>query len=174
MTTSDKVKVVLDSDVIIHFIKGDSFSLLPKILPTYSFIILDIVFANELAKSHRVIIQNTITLLKKISFEKWEPQKEERLEFINLQKKYGLGESAAMAYCKYHNDVLASSNLKDIVNYCEENRITYFTTMDFLYQAMINKIMTEQECDIFITKVISKNSILPVKKMSEFNPRINL
>jgi len=144
MTTSDKVKVVLDSDVIIHFIKGDSFSLLPKILPTYSFIILDIVFANELAKSHRVIIQNTITLLKTISFEKWEPQKEERLEFINLQKKYGLGESAAMA------------------------------AMDFLYQAMINKIMTEQECDIFITKVISKNSILPVKKMSEFNPRINL
>jgi len=49
------------------------------------------------------------------SDEKWEPINEERKEFFILQKKYGLGESAAMVYCKYRNDVLASSNLKDIV-----------------------------------------------------------
>ncbi|MDY9919809.1 MAG: hypothetical protein U2P89_13195 [Proteiniphilum sp.] len=49
-----------------------------------------------------------------------------------------------MAYCRYRNNVLASSNLKNIVDYCEENKITYFTTMDFLYQAMISKMMSER------------------------------
>jgi len=174
MSHSKNVKVILDSDVLIHFIKGECLNLLPKILPSYSFVILDIVYDNELAKSHRVIIQNTVTLLKAITIEHWEPTREERQEFLHLQKKFGLGESAAMAYCKYHNDVLASSNLRDIVDYCNENKITYFTTMDFLYQAMSCNLMSEQTCDEFIRKVVLSNSKLPVSKMSEFKPRLML
>lgn len=76
-----------------------------------------------------------IHLMKTISIEEWNPKKEERSEFLNLQKNFGLGESASMAYCRYRNNVLASSNLRDITNYCEKNDISYFTTMDFLYQA---------------------------------------
>lgn len=87
---------------------------------------------------------------------------------------FGLGESASMVYCKYRNDVLASSNLKDIVDYCEENKITYFTTMDFLYQAMVSQVMAEKECDRFIAEVTSKGSKLPVTKMSGFTPRLLL
>lgn len=63
MTDSKTVKVILDSDVIIHFIKGGCLNLLPRILPMYSFVILDIVYENELAASHRVIIENTANLL---------------------------------------------------------------------------------------------------------------
>lgn len=48
-----KIKVVLDSDVIIHFIKGSSLHLLPKILPTYSFVLLDIVYDKELG--HHIV-----------------------------------------------------------------------------------------------------------------------
>ncbi len=174
MGSAKLIKVILDSDVIIHFIKGNCLNLLPRILPSYSFVILDIVYENELAASHKTIIQNTVHLLKTITFEKWQPLKEEREEFFELQKKYGLGESAAMVYCKYRNDVLASSNLKDIVDYCEVNKITYFTTMDFLYQAMISKVMTEMECDAFIAEVTAKGSKLPVKRIYEFTPRIIL
>lgn len=97
-----------------------------------------------------------------------------REEFIALQIRFGLGESAAMVYCKYRNNVLASSNLRDIVEYCEANRITYFTTMDFLYQAMICKILTEKECDQSILEVIAKNSKLPVPGMCDFVPRLIL
>lgn len=174
MAESDKVKVVLDSDVIIHFIKGDCLSLLPQILPAYSFIILDVVYEKELASSHRVILQNIVGLLKTISIVCWNPGREERQEFFKLQKKFGLGESAAMAYCNYHHDVLASSNLKDILEYCNENEITYFTTMDFLYQAMYKGVMSENECDEFIAKVLARDSKLPVSKMSEFIPRLML
>ena len=42
-----KTKIVLDADVIIHFIKADCFSLLPDIFPEYEYIILDVVY-NEI------------------------------------------------------------------------------------------------------------------------------
>lgn len=113
MIEKNPVKVVLDSDVIIHFIKGGCLNLLPTILPTYSFIILDIVYQKELANSHKTIIENTVHFLKSISIEKWEiTSKEEKEEFISLQKKRGLGESVSMVYCKYNKNVLASSNLR--------------------------------------------------------------
>lgn len=51
------IKVILDSDVVIHFIKGGCLNVLPKILPTYAFVILDIVFERELAERHRPIVQ---------------------------------------------------------------------------------------------------------------------
>jgi len=85
-----------------------------------------------------------------------------------------VGESAAMAYCKYRKEVLASSNLKDIVEYCEENRITYFTTMDFLCQAITSEVMTEEQCDEFIATVKAKGSKLPVTKIRDFSPRLIL
>lgn len=169
-----KTKVVLDSDVVIHFIKGGCLSVLPKILPTYMFVLLEIVYKNELSEWHRTQIENTIHFFHSIEIEKWEPRGEEMREFVELNKKYGLGESASMVYCKYHRDVLASSNWKDIVRYCELNRITYFSTMDFLYQAMIIGVMTESECDSFIADVLDKGSKLPVKKMSQFIPRLFL
>lgn len=174
MVHEKKIKVVLDSDVIIHFIKGDCLNLLPRILPVYEFIILDIVYERELSKSHRIIIQNMVHILKTISIEIWNPINEERKEFLSLQKDHGLGESASMAYCKYRKNILASSNLKDIVEYCEVNKITCFTTMDFLYQAMVSKVMTEEECNSFIKKVKLRNSKLPVSSMREFRPRLIL
>jgi hypothetical protein len=53
------IKVILDSDVVIHFIKGGCLNVLPKILPTYAFVILDIVFERELAERHRPIVHHT-------------------------------------------------------------------------------------------------------------------
>jgi hypothetical protein len=41
MSGQERVKIVLDADVIIHFIRGGAFTLLPKILPGYSFVILE-------------------------------------------------------------------------------------------------------------------------------------
>jgi len=169
-----KTKVILDSDVIIHFIKGECLHILPRILPAYSFILLDIVYQKELAASHRTQIENTIRYFESITIEAWIPKKEELKEFMELSKKYGLGESASMVYCKYHQDVLASSNWKDILEYCECNKITYFSTMDFLYQAMKNGIMTEQQCDEFISNVLKKGSKLPVLSMKQFTPRLLL
>lgn len=44
-----KTKIVLDADVIIHFMKAGRFAQLPEILPEYEFLILDVVY-DELSK----------------------------------------------------------------------------------------------------------------------------
>lgn len=40
-----------------------------------------------------------------------------------LKKHFAPGGSASMAYCKFNSDVLSSSNLKDIEQYCKDNEI---------------------------------------------------
>ena len=73
-----------------------------------------------------------------------------------------------MAYCRFHNDVLASSNLRDIKRYCEENGIQYLTTMDLLSTAYQKGILDEAECDLFIYLVKSGGSKLPYNSIKEF------
>ena len=48
----NKVKILLDADVVIDFIDGQHLFDLPKVLPTYDFVILDLVMTQELGK-HR-------------------------------------------------------------------------------------------------------------------------
>ena len=45
----NKTKIVLYSDVVIHFMKGDCFPLLFDIFPEYQYLILDVVYS-ELSK----------------------------------------------------------------------------------------------------------------------------
>ena len=79
-----------------------------------------------------------------------------------------MGESACMAVAKCENDIIASSNLKDIKTYCEENSITYLTTMDILMDAIEKSVLSEDECDQIIQKVKASNSKLPVNSISEY------
>ena len=44
---SDKIEIVLDADVIIHFSQGGYLHLLPKVIPDCSFVVLSVV-RNEL------------------------------------------------------------------------------------------------------------------------------
>lgn len=83
------------------------------------------------------------------------------------------GESACMAYCKYNKDVIGSSNLKDITKYCQDNEITYLTTMDFINTAFENKMLTEAECDEFIYDVSSKGSRLPCSTLEMYRNSLN-
>ena len=170
---SEKVKILLDADVVIHFIKGGCLSLLPDILPAYQFAILDIVLDRELRRHPQTCTQlnNHIRILKNIEVIGWNPNYEMIYEYNMLIKTLGVGESASMVYCKYHPNVLASSNLRDIKSYCEQNRITYLSTMDLLYLACHRKVMTEQACDRFIADVVRQGSKLPVSKLSLYMPR---
>jgi len=164
---STKKLILLDADVISHFISGGSIDLLPSIFK-YPKVILDIV-ANELrqAKKFKDIINNLIAsnTIQEINFEN---DKQIIFEYVKLRKIFGKGESACMAYCKFNKDILASSNLKDIYKYCETNNIQYLTTMDFLVEALKIKLLTEAECDLFIKNVKLKGSKLPVNTINEY------
>lgn len=168
-----KIKIVLDADVVIHFIKGECLSLLPEILPGYRFVVLDIVFDTELRRNAQTCTQidNQIRFVGNITVEAWKPNYEMMKEYAFLLQTFGVGESASMVYCKYNPNVLASSNLRDIKFYCEQNNITYLTTMDFLSLAHRKKILNEEECDAFITAVLQQGSKLPVKRLRDYTPR---
>lgn len=154
------VEIVLDADVIIHFAKADSLSVLPTIFPEYHMVVLSIV-CDELKGDIRNQLDNMILLLKKIEKKPFNPTKEMRLEYARLQLRFGKGESACMAYCRYTNNVIGSSNIKDIKTYCQENQLIYLTTIDFLYYAIKRGKMTIEQAHTFIKTVQAKGSILP-------------
>ena len=159
-----KIKIVLDADVIIHFAKGGRLSLLPKILPEFRFLLLDVV-KREIPELILPELQRMISRDKTLQEDQFGKSVGEIKEFARLTSATGLGlgrgESACMVYCLYHNDVLGSSNLRDVCRYCTEHNITYLTTVDFLYYAIQKRVMTKEEANEFIDIVVASGSRLP-------------
>ena len=102
------------------------------------------------------------------------PKRESMKEFFLLQRTLGKGESACMIYCRDNRDVLGSSSLKDIKEYCSKNNITYLTTLDFLYYAYCRKKMTEQECKEFMQEVNNAGSKLPIIDITQYTCTVQI
>lgn len=166
-----KTKIVLDADVIIHFAKGGKLDMLPRILPEYQFLVLDVV-KKELPLIIVSVLQRVIKHDKTIVEEEFGKTVTEMKEFARLISRNGLalgrGESACMVYCRFHHDVVGSSNTKDVTDYCDENGIIYLTTCDFLYYAICRGLMTKKEADNFISKVRSLGSFPPIVNFDIF------
>lgn len=164
MEIDSSLKILLDADILIHFIKGEQTGILHKIYPN-DLCLMDIVFEEVFKKSsNRTTVENLIkfNMVKEMKLD--DTGGDVKREYFRLTSAsgggLGKGESAIMAYCRYHKDVLASSNLSDIQYYCEQHSITYLTTMDFLAEAFKNQLLSEQECDDFIRDVKAKGSKL--------------
>lgn len=161
-------KILLDCDVVRHFMKGEQASILGQLFPN-RLVFLDVVL-QELMRSHQLqtFTERLIKLLNiqiiKIEIDSLDVYR----EFAQLKKQFGDGESACMAYAKYNADIIASSNLRDIKKYCNQNKIAYLTTIDILNIAYCRNIMNAVEIDVFIKKVISSGSKLPVHNFDEF------
>lgn len=159
---SNEPKILLDCDVIIHFIKAGKQLLLAKIFPD-RFVILDKIKAElDKRKSNEVPISNFISW-SKIPIIPMPKNAEIIKEYAILKKSVGDGEAACMAVAKYNKEYIASSNVSDIDKYCKEHGIVYLTTMDILLEAYLLGIMTELECDEFIKEVKDKKSRLIYK-----------
>ncbi len=162
MQRKKKTKIVLDADVIIHFTKGECLWLLFNIFPEYEYIILDVVY-DELKRNReiRAALNKLENQLKKLNIITFAPKGISIRDYAQLRTSKGAGESACLIYCKDNQDVLGSSNLKDILDFCKQHNIAYLTTLDFLYYAYTRKLMTAQDCFLFVQTVIAKGSILP-------------
>jgi len=157
--TSNEPRILLDCDVIIHFTKAGQQLLLPKIFPN-RFVILDKVKAElDKRKKSIVALENFIewTKIEVISFPK-DPAIIK--EYAKLKYNMGDGEAACLAMAKHTKDYIASSNIKDIREYCNHFDIVYLTTMDILLEAYHKGILTEEACNNFIKEVKSKDSKL--------------
>lgn len=152
-----RTKILLDADVIIHFAKGDCLSLLPRILPEYEYVVLSFVYDELESLKHQ--LDNQIHIMKNITLIDFsKSSKEVVIEYAKLRHRFGKGESACMAYCRFNHDIVGSNNTKDVTEYCERNGITFLTTFDFLYLAFKKKLMSSDDCKKFITIVTSRGS----------------
>lgn len=167
-----KTKIVVDADVLIHFSKANCLSLLPQIFPEYDYIILDKVY--EETKTIRTEIGNICHFLKTMNVEPFSPTGNMLREYASLLRTFGKGESACMSYCKFTNNVVGSSNLKDIKEYCQENKITYLTTLDFFYYAWTRKLMDEKTIKEAMSIIVSKGSKLPQIDITTYVPSVSL
>lgn len=163
--------ILIDADVVSHFITGGQILVLHKIFPNKIYI-LDKVY-DELTKfrAKRIEIDNLLNfgILTKIPFPNDNHQILKEYLYIKKSMFKGDGESACLAYVRYTNNIIGSSNLKDIKNYCSLHNIELLTTMDFLCEALQKRILTEAQCNDFITRVLHAGSKLPVRKISDYS-----
>lgn len=167
-----KTKIVVDADVLIHFSKAGHLYLLPKIFPEYDYVILSTVY-QEVRTLHGEI-DNICYFLKSMSVIPFAPSGEMMREYAKLLRTFGKGESACMSYCKFTQNVVGSSNLRDIKTYCDENHITYLTTLDFFYYAWVRKLMDEKTIADAIADINAKGSRLPSIDITQYIPNSNL
>ncbi|MHC5354806.1 hypothetical protein ACYSNX_11665 [Myroides sp. LJL115] len=169
--TKIKLKdILIDADVISHFITGGQILMLHKIFQN-KILILDKVY-DELLKynSKKSEVKNLVNfgIVTIIPF----PSTNQVVlkEYLHIKKVMfkGDGESACLAYVRNTKDIIGSSNLKDVKSYCTMHSIELLTTMDFLCEALRKRILTEANCDDFISRVLAAGSKLPVTKMSEY------
>ena len=115
-------------------------------------------------------LQNQMAFLRNIKEVTFGETMEQRKEYAHLTSVVGLGrgESACMVYCRFNNDVVGSSNLRDITDYCEEHQITYLTTTDFLYYGIRRGVWTKADADKFIAQVNDSGSKVPVVDFDTF------
>lgn len=155
--------ILLDADVISHFIACSEILFLPKILDPHEIVIFETVY-NEIARisSRKLILDNLLNSVKNIS------RKPFPIGNMDIKKEYALikrnhpligdGERACMAVAKYTRDVIASSNFRDIVPYCTANNILYLGTLDILVIALNKDIFDEARCNLFIATAKAKNN----------------
>lgn len=168
--------ILVDADVVSHFITAGEAESIHLIFPNNPIHLLDKVHA-ELQRWKNANIGFVVSdLLKKrrivlINFP--EDNEEIKKEYFWIKKMQfkGDGESACLAVARYSKNILASSNLKDIKNYCITHKMDYLTTMDFLCAALATGVFTRERCDAFLTTVINAGGKLPLKSMEQYTCR---
>jgi|SRR5690554_3518709 len=175
MDISEKKSLVFDADVLIHFILAECFSELRNIYPKNSKVILQKVYDElQVYKDSRNMLDSAIYTFKYIQLVSFPLTTDMMKEFAHLtspKMDMGRGESACMSYCKFTDDVIVSSNLRDVSIYCKQNAIDLLTTMDLVEWAFENELWSEKECDAFITVVLKKGSKLPTRTIRSYIER---
>ena len=162
--------ILLDADVVFHFIYAGEILLLPKIFHPLPVKVLDKVYEElEQWRDKKTQVDNLVNM-KLLEIMPFPDDPAIVREFLHIQKLMfrGKGESACMAVVRHTKDILASSNLKDIKRYCDMHKIVYLTTMDFLCHALATGLFDEARCDIFIKAVLARGNKMPVKLMREY------
>jgi hypothetical protein len=170
MTGIVEPKILLDCDVVIHFLKGGKILELPTIFPG-RFVMLDKVHNELMRRSSNLLAIGVFLTSSGIPVIPMPTDPAIVKEYFTLRKLMDDGESACLSVARHRQEYVASSNITQIANYCQTNGIVYYTTMDLLVEAVAKRILTEAEADQFIQDVISRGSRLPNIRLKDYKKR---
>ena len=177
MGTKSKKKVLLDADVISHFIVTGEILYLTKIVYPLEIIILDNVYQETTRLSKRKLQVDNWIQSNKVSVIPFPNNNDIKKEYFKIKKEnplIGDGERACMAVAKHNRNIIASSNFRDIASYCTANTIDYLGTLDLLVLAVEKGIFDESRCDAFIANAKRINNArfpMGVNRIADYLPR---
>jgi hypothetical protein len=160
-------KILLDCDVFIHFLKGGRIYELFKIFPG-RFVMLDKVKKELLKRNSNQLAVAVVFATADVEEIAMPTDIEIVKEYFTLKKQMDDGEAACLSVARFRKEYVASSNITQISGYCALHQIGLYTTMDLLVEAVARGVLTEAECDQFITEVRARNSKLPCATLAEF------
>lgn len=171
--------ILVDTDVISHFIATGNIDHLSEIFRPHTLLIVENVYKEathhpgEIDRKQKIDDWIKRCKITRISF----PQFNEnvRKEFYRIKKEsplLGDGERACMSIARFGQEVVASSNFRDVAPYCEANGIEYVGTLDILVIAMQKGIYTAEDCNKFITDAQGLNEAkFPVNDINMYSHR---
>lgn len=154
-----KNKVIfVDADVISHFIATNRIDTLTTILTPHAVYVVDYVYKEatwhptDPQRKEKVDAWMASCKVQLIDF----PYRNDNIkkEFFRLKKEspiLGEGERACMSMARFGHEVVASSNFRDVADYCDSFGIEYIGTLDILTIALNKGIYTQEDCNKFIT-----------------------
>lgn len=80
-----------------------------------------------------------------------------------------------MAMARFGQEVIASSNFRDVAPYCDANGIEYIGVLDILQIAINKRYWTIDECNQFLLNAIQANNArFPVDKIEDYRTEKDL
>ena len=166
----DERIILIDADVVSHFISAGEMISIKAIFDIEVYILNKVYDELQKFPKRKLEVDNLLTLgiVKLLPFPEESEQIKKEYTYIKKNLFKGDGEAASLSVARFTNNILASSNLKDIAEYCKMHKIDYLTTMDFLCEAFKKGLFDISRCNSFITKVLNARSKLPVTKMEDY------
>lgn len=177
-----RAKVILvDSDVISHFIATGHIYDLNQILYPHHLLIVEQVYKEATyhpwddTRKEEVDEWLLKSKAEKINFPSQSMIVEEYYRLKHENKRFGNGECACMAMAKYGKETIASSNFRDVAEYCDANGIEYIGVLDILQIALNKGFWDVEKCNQFIHDALIINQArFPVDNIEDYQPSIDL
>ncbi len=178
-----KKKVILvDADVISHFIATGRIDYLSPILAPHTIYVVEQVY-DEAAyhpfyDNRKQELDNWMKNFGILKIPFPSANKQIRLEYYRLKKespRFGNGERACMAIARYNKEVIASSNFRDVADYCKKYEIEHLGVLDILTIALRKGIFDAIVCNKFIhDAMIINEAKFPVSTIEEYKTNKHL
>ncbi len=172
-------KLFFDTDCISAFLWVGVDAILPKLYPGR--IIIPEPVYNEISNpriSHlkqRIDILKAKGLVKVAPIQFGEPEYDLYMKMANAPEKgktiIGKGEASVLALAKEREGIVASNNLRDIMQYINEFKLAYMTTGDIMIEAYEKSLITEEQGNSIWASMLAKRRKLGAISFSEYLKR---